>query len=159
VETAPGQGTVFSVYLPLTNAPTAEVYPVPYDVSPSGRERLLVVDDEPDIADGLVIGLDRLGYEVVAVNNPMDALNAFKEDPSAWDAVISDQIMPGMLGTALLSKLRIIRPALTTVLCTGLADTGDSANSQDIDAVLPKPTDAQAIARLLRKLFDRVPAS
>src|SRR4029078_1159440 len=99
-------------------------------------------DDEADIADVLMIGLDRLGYEVVAVNNPIEALEAFKEDPSAWDAVITDQLMPGMLGTALVSKLRIMRPALKTVLCTGFADVGEFANSHDIDVVLPKPTDA-----------------
>jgi signal transduction histidine kinase len=109
VETTPGLGTAFSVYLPLTSAPAADTRPAIHTDSLRGSERILVVDDEPDIVDMLVIGLDRLGYEVVGENDPMEALNAFVEDPSAWDAVITDQVMPGMLGTELLSKLKTVR--------------------------------------------------
>ena len=156
VETAPGLGTVFSVYLPLTNAPVLEPA-LPAQNPPAGNERVLVVDDEPDIADMLMIGLDRLGYNVVAVNDPVEALDAFREDPAAWDAVITDQLMPGMLGTDLLSKLRSTRPDIKTVLCTGFADRADPETSHDIDIFLRKPTDAQAIAHSLRNLFDRAP--
>jgi CheY-like chemotaxis protein len=155
VETVPGRGTAFSVYLPLTSAPAADARPAFHGDSLAGTERILVVDDEADIVDMLVIGLERLGYDVVGVNDPIEALNAFVEDPSAWDAVITDQVMPGMLGTELLSKLKTVRSDLKTVLCTGFADQAEPANSRDIDSFLRKPTDADAVAHSLRKLFDR----
>ena len=159
VETELGHGTAFSVYLPLTNAPIADAGPPVRDRSPAGSERVLVVDDEPDIADMLVIGLERLGYDVVGTYDPVEALHAFEEDPSAWDAVIADQVMPAMLGTELLSRIKTRRPDLKTILCTGFAEKAESANSRCIDAFVVKPTDAQAIGHSLRDLFDRAPVS
>jgi DNA-binding NtrC family response regulator len=80
------------------------------------------VDDELDVADVVSIGLDRLGYEVAAVQDPAEAAQIFKEDPDAWDVVISDQVMPGMRGLELLAALKCLRPSVRFILCTGFSD-------------------------------------
>jgi CheY-like chemotaxis protein len=157
VETIPARGTTFSVYLPMSGESHPNVRPPDAGFrNIRGRERILIVDDEPDIADMLSIGFDRLGYVAVGVNDPLDALAAFEEDPMAWDAVVTDQLMPAMRGLELAGRLKSIRPDLKTVLCSGFSDAakGEIASGGVIDAFFQKPTDAQAIASSLRELFD-----
>src|SRR5262249_37501326 len=90
VASRPNEGTTVSVYLPLRSS---VVEPPSRRLSVDdlrGAERVLIVDDEADLVDMLTIGLERLGYEAVGVTDPIEALAAFKEDPSAWDVVITD---------------------------------------------------------------------
>jgi signal transduction histidine kinase/ActR/RegA family two-component response regulator len=155
-----GEGTAFSVYLPLRTSPVAEPprYRAPQDLQ--GRERILIVDDEQDIVDMLSIGLERLGYETVGVTDPVEALAAFQEDPTAWDIVVTDEVMPQMRGLEFVRMLKSVRPEIKVVLCTGYSDTtnGDIAPASGIDAFLLKPVDAANIAAKLRQLMDAAPA-
>jgi CheY-like chemotaxis protein len=101
----------------------------------------------------LSIGLERLGYEVAAVNDPVEAVEAFAASPAAWDAVVTDQLMPGMQGLALARQLKALRQDVTIVLCTGLDDgtTGALARAQGIDAFFVKPVTAEEIATAIRR--------
>ena len=152
----PGEGTTFSVYLPLRSDPVVEIARPHPAHNLSGGEKVLVVDDEPDIVDVLTIGLERLGYETVGVTDPREALAAFQEDPRAWDIVISDEVMPGMRGIELIHKLKTIRPDLRAVLCTGYGEATqeDMDGPTRIDVFLLKPVDAPTIASRLRQLMD-----
>jgi CheY-like chemotaxis protein len=148
---------MFSVYLPLCPAPAVEL--PAHRLAPEkarGTERILIIDDEPDIVDMLSIGLERLGYETVGVNDPLEALSAFEAAPNAWDIVISDEAMPGMRGLELIRKLKTIRPDLKAVLCTGYSDTAndDIIRASGVDIFLLKPVDAASIATKLRQLMD-----
>jgi CheY-like chemotaxis protein len=108
------------------------------------------------MTDVLTIGLDRLGYEAVAVNDPEEALAAFSEDPTAWDVVISDQVMPRIKGLALFERLKALRPALRFILCSG--ETGDViervALDAGVDAFLRKPVPPEQLAAAIRRLMD-----
>jgi signal transduction histidine kinase/ActR/RegA family two-component response regulator len=156
VQTSP-TGTCFSVYLPLAGVlssilPKSDVDQKP----PVGRERILIVDDEPDIVDALTLGLERLGYETVGVCDPIEALDAFAESPDAWDVVVTDQIMPGMRGLELIQKMKAIRANIRIVLCTGYSDGRDAVVSHEagVDALHLKPVDANLIAHVVRELMD-----
>jgi len=156
VMSRPGQGTMFSAYLPLAGkqpAVRAELKSQNPDLH--GHERILIVDDEQDIVDMLSIGLSRLGYETVGVNDPIEAVAAFEEDPMAWDVVVTDQVMPSMRGLELIRRLKSIRPDIRTVLCTGYSDGANEAISlaAGADAFLLKPLDAMRIAPSIRKLM------
>jgi DNA-binding NtrC family response regulator len=104
----------------------------------------------------LAIGLDRLGYEVVASNDPLEALSAFEEDPAAFDVVIADQLMPQLRGVEILRRVKALRSDVRTVLCSGFSEGAESemVASGAIDLFLHKPTDAAAVAASLRRLFD-----
>jgi CheY-like chemotaxis protein len=149
-----GAGSDFSIYLPLAQ-PTA-VARRDRVVTPRGLESVLVIDDEVDLTDMLSIGLGRLGYDVTGCNDPVEALAAFEEDPEAWDIVITDQAMPAMKGTAVIKRLKAMRPACPVILCTGFADgaTEEAALAAGADAFLLKPVEAQRIAQTLRTLLD-----
>jgi signal transduction histidine kinase/ActR/RegA family two-component response regulator/uncharacterized protein YigA (DUF484 family) len=150
-----GAGSEFAIYLPLveTAPETATAGAGP----PIGNESVLVIDDEIDLTDMLSIALGRLGYDVTCCNDPLEAVAAFEQDPDAWDGVITDQAMPTMTGTAVIQRLKELRPGCPVVLCTGFADgtTEQDALAAGADTVLLKPIEAHRIARTMRDLFDR----
>lgn len=151
VQSAIGKGTTFWTYLPLWEDSIALDPAFPGD-DPLGR--VLIVDDEPDIADALSIGLERLGYATVAVQDPQTALDALEEDPSAFDTLLTDLRMPQMSGAELIRKARQAAPHLHIVLCTGDAAgmTEAQAHALGADALLSKPVEIQRIAKALRPM-------
>ncbi len=146
-----GLGTVFSVYLPLAQRPA--VVEAPAAKRALKPCRVMVVDDEVDMVDMLSIGLERLGYETVAVQNPLIALSAIDKDPGAFDALLTDHIMPRMKGIDLIREARKFAPGLRAVLCTGNAGNLSEAEALALgaDAVLYKPVDIQAVAEALAR--------
>ena len=153
----PGGGTRFRVYLPLVKSASPEpAIPAVAAETITGRERVLIVDDEPDIVDTLTLGLERLGYETVGVTDPLEALMAFREAPQAFDVVVTDQVMPGMRGVDLARQMKLIRPDIRIVLCTGYSDNIDEAIARQagVDAFHHKPADALLIAPSIRRLMD-----
>ncbi len=153
VESELGRGTRFSVYLPLADQAPDErpTHRPPRDLS--GRERVLIVDDEIDITDMLSIGLERLGYEVAALNDPIEALDVIAEDPPAWDVVVTDHLMANLPGLEFGAKLKALRPDLMVILCTGLDDgtIGQKAKLRGLDAFFPKPVEPEQIAAAIRE--------
>jgi signal transduction histidine kinase/CheY-like chemotaxis protein len=149
VKSQPGKGTVFTIYLPLVeSAALADDL-----VEGSGPTpcRVLIVDDEADIADMLTIGLERLGFQTVAVQNPLLALSAIEQDPAAFDTLLTDQLMPGMLGTDLIREAKRVSPGLRAVLYTGHAEAMSEARALALgaDAVIYKPVEIQVVAMSL----------
>ena len=71
---------------------------------------LLLVDDEPALADLLKKYLERLGYEVEACLTPADALQCFEADPSRYALVLTDLTLPGMSGDDMITRMRAIAP-------------------------------------------------
>jgi CheY-like chemotaxis protein len=146
LRSAVGAGTQFDIYLPLLDEQPAS--PPVGGLRPC---RVLIVDDEVDMADMLSIGLERLGFQTVTVQNPMLALAAIEEDPSAFDALLTDQIMPGMHGTDLIREVRRLAPQLRTVLCTAYVEhTAESEKLAVVaDAVIYKPVEIRAVAEAI----------
>jgi CheY-like chemotaxis protein len=136
----------------LARAPLAEASEPAEAVGLRGGERVLVVDDEPDLVDMMVIGLERLGYRAVGVSDPMEALEAFREDPQAFDVVVTDLVMPSLRGTELIRKIKAIRPDIRAILCTAFSDGAalDDARDGAHDASFRKPVGAEAIAECIR---------
>jgi signal transduction histidine kinase len=154
VRSLPGQGTEFTVYIPLAAPDGAiAVEDTAGAATLRGGERVLVVDDEPDIVDMMVIGLERLGYRAVGVGDPREALEAFAEDPRAFDVVVTDLVMPGLRGTELIGRIKAIRPDIRAILCTAFSDGAVSGNPNVADAAFRKPVSAEAIAGCIRSLL------
>jgi signal transduction histidine kinase/ActR/RegA family two-component response regulator len=152
VKSEPGKGTVFSIYLPLLEDDTlAAGLAGNRHLNPC---RVLIVDDEADMADMLSIGLERLGFYTVAVMNPVAALAAIEENPAAFDTLLTDQLMPVMRGTDLIRQAKRVAPALRAVLCTANAEKMTVAEALNLgaDAVIYKPVEIQAVAEILSEL-------
>lgn len=156
VESEPGKGTSFYIYLPVT-----DINEVP-EVKPSepikgGNERILLVDDEWTLVEMGKQMLERFGYAVDIKTSSAGALEVFSTNPNAYDLIITDQTMPVMTGIQLTQELRQIRPEIPVILCTGFSEVIDEENfkSRDIDAFIMKPIVMREIAAVIRQVLDK----
>ncbi len=156
VESHPGRGTTFQLLLPtIESAPGEEKVEV--SILPEGRERLLVVDDEPQLADTLRRMLEHLGYEVECRTNGIEALEAFRHQPAdkRFDMLITDMTMPHLSGVELSMRLQQLQPDLRIILCTGFSDRIDAVKAKDIgiQGFLMKPVTLIDLADMVRRVL------
>jgi PAS domain S-box-containing protein len=148
LETQPGQGTRFTVLWPANTAPMTEI--ASSTPALSGRldgRSILVVDDQEDVLAILAAFLEQAGAEVAPATDPRDVIEALREDPDAWDLVITDFDMPVMDGAALARAARAIIPTLPVVLVTALPgwQGRSSSGGSPFAAVLGKPISRDAL--------------
>lgn len=155
VESKVGEGTTFTIYLPVTKKRTeSEKYQS--KPLPSGTERLLILDDEPPIAKMASQILKRLGYVTTVRTSSLEALELFKRRPNDFDLVITDMTMPNMTGDKLAIELIKIRPDIPIILSTGYSSriSEDRAKELGIRAFSMKPLAKQNLAETVRKVLD-----
>jgi PAS domain S-box-containing protein len=142
-----GKGTEFKVYLPAADAKPPEQVVEGKPALPAGKgERILVVDDEGSILAMTRAALENYGYAVTTAVSGMEAISRFREDPDAFNLVITDYAMPFMDGPALIPVLRKIRPDIKIVMTTGAEDQIKKL-SQDvkIDGFVLKPFSTEGL--------------
>ncbi|MFH2060507.1 MAG: ATP-binding protein [Pseudomonadota bacterium] len=122
VESKPGKGTIFNIYLPVTSATKTSEEASGDRANPGGNENILFVDDEIPIVKLGIRLLERIGYKVTGRNSSVEALALFKSAPDDFDLVITDMTMPEMVGTDFAAKLMEIRPDIPVILCTGFSE-------------------------------------
>jgi CheY-like chemotaxis protein len=156
VQSTPGRGARFTLYFPECVA-TAEAPAPAATTAPSGTgQKLLVVDDEPSLVALAEEMLQGLGYQPVCYGDPVAALAELRANPRRYAAVITDEVMPGMSGTALTATLRQQLPQLPVLLISGYGGAllASRATAAGVTRVLAKPLQraelAQALAELLR---------
>ncbi len=149
-----GGGTTFTVWLPQVHAvPGEDIARAPL---PPGRgEVVLAVDDEPEVLAALEEMLASLGYEPAGFRDSREALEAFRAKPGNFDAVVSDEVMPGLTGTQLAIELRKINPALPILIASGFGGSGfeTRALSAGVNRVLRKPYRMAEIGEVLAGFF------
>ena len=123
---------------------------------PTGNERILIVDDEESMVEIGRRRLERLGYQVEARTNPIEALELFRAAPDQFDLVITDMTMPHITGDRLVKEILKIRPDMPTILCTGFSEKIDEEKAKEIGVrqYIEKPFDKGKLSRLVRKVLD-----
>ena len=156
VQSAPGHGTTFDIYLPATDtAATARAGAVPSDKMGSG-EVVLVVEDDDLVRAVLVRALTETGFEVLPAANGAEALDIAAEPEQQLDAVITDLAMPGLRGRELAERLEQVRPGVPVLFVSGHADD-EVARRGLLDPGRPflqKPFDPEVIGVKVRELLD-----
>jgi nitrogen-specific signal transduction histidine kinase len=154
VYSEPGKGSVFHVFLPVTQPGSVHGEKAPPPL-PSGHGRILFVDDEEVIVNMARIMLKRLGYEVIGESDSRLALDTFRADPEAFDVVVTDLTMPGLTGVDLARELLRLRPDIPIVLCTGFSETetAEKARQVGIKELLMKPLVMRDIAEAIQKVM------
>ncbi len=121
VSSEPGAGTTFTVLLPVTDEAPVEVE-VPAAGPPSGGgETILVVEDEPAMREVTRRILGRNGYEVVLAETPLDALELAGNHDGPIDLLLTDVVMPKMLGKDVAERVRTLRPEVKVLFMSGYA--------------------------------------
>jgi len=152
-----GQGTCFTIYLPITKKRKVHTHSAKKDL-PLGTENILFVDDEAPIAKMGSKVLEQIGYSVTTRTSSVEALELFRSKPQAFDLVITDMTMPNMTGDKMAAKMMKIRSDIPVVLCTGYSKkiSKESAADIGIKALVYKPVVKADLAKTVRKVLDEV---
>ncbi|MCA1660183.1 MAG: response regulator, partial [Verrucomicrobiaceae bacterium] len=156
VESTPGQGCTFSIFLPATTdeLDVAELPPV--DQKTHGSETILVVEDEEVVRQLICTVLGEAGYEILQAESPEAAVELAHERKKPIHLLVTDIVMPGMNGPALARALSEHQPSLKILYVSGYSDNDISAHGV-IDpglVVLQKPFTQQSLSRKVRELLD-----
>ena len=154
VDSEPGKGTTFDVFLPASEA-VAQDQPRRGEALPKGSERILLIDDESALIKTGKQVLERLGYTVVASTGSLEALKAFRAQPDGFDLVITDMTMPGITGDRFAREVMAIRPDIPVILCTGHGVRIDEAQMKavGIRALVMKPVDKRELAETVHRVL------
>jgi len=150
-----GQGSTFTIYLPRVDGATAPAEEEKTPIPRGQGQRILVIDDEAPLVAVTTEVLSRLGYKAVGFSNGRDALAEVQAAPARFDAVITDEVMPGLSGTELAQRLRLLRPDLPIVLVSGYIGPmmSERAHAAGVGRILKKPVQSRETASALAELL------
>lgn len=156
VESTPGQGCTFSIFLPATSDPLDIVELPPADQKTNGSETILVVEDEEVVRQLICTVLGEAGYHVLEAESPAVALQLARERGAPVHLLLTDVVMPGMNGPALARTLSTLQPSLKVLYVSGYSDNDISAQGVVDPAlvVLQKPFTQQTLGRKVREILD-----
>jgi PAS domain S-box-containing protein len=151
-----GEGCTFEILIPALE-PAAPGVSVLEEPIPTGNESILFVDDETMIVEVVKKMLATLGYRVTVRTSAIEALEAFKNHPEAFDLVVTDMIMPKMSGLDLAEEILEIRPDFPVVLCTGFSIKmkDDVIARKSVRDIICKPILRRELATVVRKVLDQ----
>jgi PAS domain S-box-containing protein len=155
VSSEPGKGSAFHVFFPTAEGP-AEQGGESGGRPLEGKERILFVDDEKSLAELGRAMLVRLGYRVKAMTSPLEALEAFRDEPDGYDLLVTDITMPQMTGDVLAKQVRKIRPGLPVIVMSGFSERMNQEKAKDsgIDGFISKPMLLGDLASSIRRVLD-----
>jgi signal transduction histidine kinase/CheY-like chemotaxis protein len=117
----PGTGTTFTIMLPVTEEAAAPIpEPAPYEREPKG-ETVLIVEDEAALREVTKRIFTRNGYRVITAGNGPEALDLARGHPGEIHLLVTDVVMPHMLGKEVAEKMRVIKPSIEVLFMSGYA--------------------------------------
>ena len=160
VDSSPGQGTSFQVYLPAGERPTNSQSAAGLSTSSLvGKEKILLAEDNDALRDAAKEILEGLGYQVISAPDGETAVRVFEQAHDSIDVVLLDIVMPGLNGPDAYARMAAIRPGIPVIFTTGYATekTLLTAASLDHSSILTKPYGSSHLAQKLRALLDHPP--
>jgi signal transduction histidine kinase/DNA-binding response OmpR family regulator len=157
VDSEPGKGTTFRIYLPLVDAPAAPATRAEPAPARGGGEAILVVEDEPLVRDMAARVLAGEGYEVLEADGGAAALELFERTDSRVDLVLTDVAMTGISGRELGLRLARVRPDVPVLYMSGypVDEVVRRGLLQEHQPFVQKPFAPAALADAVRALLDR----
>jgi signal transduction histidine kinase/ActR/RegA family two-component response regulator len=156
VESKPGQGTVFEIFLPASKL-TPSKTPVPTEAKTrGGQECILLAEDEDVIREMAQIGLEAKGYKVFSAPDGAAALSTYREHQEEIDLVIADMVMPRVSGPELFAHIKEINPDVRVIVSSGYShdQEGERMLRHGCLGYLQKPYNAEALNQLVRSVLD-----
>jgi two-component system, cell cycle sensor histidine kinase and response regulator CckA len=162
VESEPGQGATFRIYLPYVARPaSAPVKPKNEDENERAAEVLLVVEDEAALLEIIQEHLDSLGYTVLTAHNGEEALNVVAGYSGTIELVITDVVMPKMGGRELVERLKQLGSSIPVIYMSGYTNNSIAREGVLGPGIefLQKPFHVTELGRTIRRIFRAKPAN
>ncbi len=160
VQSAPGAGSTFTVYLPAAATGQAAGADAPrVEPIPRGKETILLVEDDPQVRRMTGLSLAALGYDVIEARNGQEAVRMWQVRGPQVQLLLTDMVMPeGMTGLELADRLQRSRPGLRVIISSGYSAEIVQAGVPNRPGVvyLPKPYDTTTLAKAVRTCLDRM---
>jgi CheY-like chemotaxis protein len=159
VESEPGKGTTFRLYLPVSQT----VEPIRVEEGQTiteeilgGTETLLVVEDEKALSELVRHLLETKGYKVHTAQDGNEAIEVYKRYKEEIDIVLTDMGLPGMVGAEVFKKLKEINPNVSVIFCSGSNEPNIKSELYKAGAkgFIQKPYDPNELLRKLREVLD-----
>lgn len=158
VDSAPGKGTTFKIYLPLIESKDGQaITEVNAAASGDGTETILLAEDDSDVRELTKIVLERNGYEVIEATDGEDALEKFRKNKDVINLLVFDLIMPGKSGKEAYDAIKRIRPDMKVLFMSGYSDDilcKRNIIDRGLDYVL-KPVSPTEILEKVRNILDK----
>ncbi len=162
VESTPGAGSTFSVYLPLAERAGATPTVLAANATfPGGTESLLIVDDEESLRTLLATALARKGYQTTTASSGLEAIELISDQQRHFDLVLLDLNMPGATGIEVLKIIRICRPQTKVLVISGHITPEARLEFEQLGQkhFVQKPYRLDEVGRQLRGLLEPRPAA
>jgi len=156
VESAPGEGCTFSIFLPANSQELEPVESVPAPPAIQGTETILVVEDEEVVRDLICAVIGEAGFDVLCAGSADEAMAIAREHPEPIHLLVTDIVMPDVNGPALARSLSLLRPKMKTLYVSGYSEN-DISDQGVLDpglVVLQKPFTQQSLERKIREILD-----
>jgi PAS domain S-box-containing protein len=159
VDSVPGEGTTFRVYLPIVDQPVS-LRKTPKASSPvtTGSETVLLAEDQSSIRSVLREFLDSKGYKVLEAQNGSEALALAKRHPGAIDVLVTDVIMPQIRGLELAKRVTELHPDICVIFMSGYSEDALFENQLLADrnlTLIQKPFDLEELDQKIRESLSR----
>ncbi|HEX6903144.1 MAG TPA: ATP-binding protein [Thermoanaerobaculia bacterium] len=154
VNSAPGQGAVFSIYLPVTRETEAQRGVALHGAAARGTETILLVEDEEEVRRVLHQILSGKGYRVLQAGSGEEALVISRLHRGAVHLLLTDVTMPEMKGPELATRLRAERPQTRVVFMSGYNDEVLTDGGPGAPLCLQKPFSPQILSQTIRSVLD-----
>jgi len=155
LDSAPDQGTTATCFFPALESATAEADHDAEEAPRGHGERILLVEDEPTLARMSTRRLEALGYRVTADTDAVHALESFRGRANDFDLVISDYLMPRMVGLDFARAVHDIRPELPIVLLTGYIEElpEETIRAAGVRRLISKPATIEELGQALHDVL------
>jgi len=157
VDSEPGSGSTFEIYLPRVECIEASPETDPRILgTPRGTETILLVEDEPSVRLLAARLLKQEGYKVLEAQSGEHALRMYREYAGTIHLVFTDVVMPGMDGGSLAAHLKSLHPGMKVLFMSGYAENAEVHHEEigDKDAFLAKPFTPEVVLKRVRQVLD-----
>ncbi|MCE5250290.1 response regulator [bacterium] len=152
IETAPGKGTIFHIYLPRASESDRNNFPDEAEIH-GGCETILVIEDEDSVREYVAEALKKFGYNVITAIDGVDGLYKFMRKMDIIDLVLLDMILPRMSGKMVMESIIDRKPDTKLIITSGHSEE-ELQNCSPAHGFLPKPYKISLLAKTVRTILD-----
>jgi two-component system, cell cycle sensor histidine kinase and response regulator CckA len=159
VDSAPGRGTIFNIYLPQVEKPTVQKPSVAATRSQQGSETVLLVEDEEEVRAAVSESLQMRGYTVLKARYGKEAVMICRRHEGPIHLLLTDVIMPQMTGLELAQRVLALRPEIKVLYISGYTSNALAQRNMMAPgtAFLQKPFTPDSLVHQVRAVLDTSP--